>query len=253
MRRTGYVGAAMLAFLTLIQSQAAIASTAAICKNISHDNLPYTICEVQAGADLRLWLRGADGLPLGSFAAVEAGLNGARLSFAMNAGMYHTDRRPVGLYIENGEQEGPLSDGGGYGNFGLLPNGVFCISETLRVFERTAFIAENPTCRYASQSGPMLVINGALHPRFRPDSTSRNIRNGVGTSADGSRAVFAIANRPVTFFEFARLFQSHLGLPDALFFDGKVSRLYAPMLGRSDLGLPMGPIVGLVDETTVAR
>lgn len=49
----------------------------------------------------------------------------------------------------------------------------------------------------------------------------------------------------MNFDTFGRLFRDHLGLPDALYFDGKVSRLFAPALGRSDLGLPMGPIVGL--------
>ncbi len=94
------------------------------------------------------------------------------------------------------------------------------------------------------QSGPMLVIDGDLHPRFLPDSTSRYIRNGVGTSADGKRAVFAISGIPVTFHQFGRLFQDGINVPNALYFDGKVSRLYAPELDRSDAGFRLGPIVG---------
>ncbi|HSF63629.1 MAG TPA: phosphodiester glycosidase family protein, partial [Paracoccaceae bacterium] len=74
---------------------------------------------------------------------------------------------------------------------------------------------------------------------------SRNHRNGVGVSADGARAVFAITARPVNFHVFARLFRDGLGLPQALFLDGQVSRLYAPAIRRNDFGLPMGPIVGL--------
>jgi uncharacterized protein YigE (DUF2233 family) len=92
----------------------------------------------------------------------------------------------------------------------------------------------------------MLVIDGALHPRFLPDSGSRYIRNGVGVSEDGKRAVFAISDAPVTFHEFARLFRDALNLPNALYFDGKVSRLFAPGIGRDDIGFPMGPMVGLV-------
>ena len=45
--------------------------------------------------------------------------------------------------------------------------------------------------------------------------------------------------------EMPELFRDALDLPDALYFDGKISRLYAPALRRSDFGLPMGPIVGL--------
>ncbi|HHH89156.1 MAG TPA: hypothetical protein ENK45_01165 [Aliiroseovarius sp.] len=234
---------ALLALLLPVQA-------AASCRQVTFEATPFTLCEARAGDDLRLFLRDGSGAILGDFTAVEASLPpGTRLSFAMNAGMYHDDRRPVGLYIEGDRHEGVLSDGGGYGNFGLLPNGVFCISDRLRVWEREAFIAAAPDCRYATQSGPMLVIGGALHPAFHANSTSRAFRNGVGTSADGSRAVFAISDRPVNFHLFARFFRDYLGLADALYFDGNVSRLYAPDLGRADGGAPMGPIVGLVERS----
>jgi uncharacterized protein YigE (DUF2233 family) len=92
----------------------------------------------------------------------------------------------------------------------------------------------------------MLVIKGKLHPKLLPDSDSFYVRNGVGVSADGSRAVFAISNDEVNFHAFARLFRDDLGLSDALYFDGNISRLYAPELSRHDAGFPMGPIVGTV-------
>ncbi|MCA3460144.1 MAG: phosphodiester glycosidase family protein, partial [Rhodobacter sp.] len=85
-----------------------------------------------------------------------------------------------------------------------------------------------------------------LHPRFIPDSPSRYIRNGVGVSADGSRAYFVISQGRVNFAEFARLFRDALRTPQALYFDGNVSRLFAPDIGRRDMGFPMGPIVGTV-------
>jgi uncharacterized protein YigE (DUF2233 family) len=164
----------------------------------------------------------------------------------MNAGMYHSDRSPVGLYIEEGREAAPLVTREGPGNFGLLPNGVFCLSDgRAQVIETLRYAQERPTCRYASQSGPMLVIDGDLHPRFLTDSDSRYIRNGVGTAADG-RAWFVISDDPVNFHRFARVFRDHLGVDQALYFDGKVSRLYAPGLGRNDLGFPLGPMVGLV-------
>ena len=92
----------------------------------------------------------------------------------------------------------------------------------------------------------MLVIDGALHPRFLPDSTSTYIRNGVGVSADGQTAWFVISDRPVTFHRFARFFRDSLGAPNALYFDGSISRLFVPAQGRADFGLPLGPMVGLV-------
>ncbi|HHB80356.1 MAG TPA: hypothetical protein ENK83_01220 [Aliiroseovarius sp.] len=241
--------AACLAFLLFLAAPA----HAVTCKTAEFEERSFSLCEVMADEDLRLFLRDADGEILGTFSEVEETLGEGKLSFAMNAGMFHPDRRPVGLYIEDGKQEATLSDGGGYGNFGLLPNGVFCIGEGLRVWESDAFAAAHPTCRYASQSGPMLVINGALHPRFMADSTPRYYRNGVGTSADGSRAVFVISDARVTFHQFARFFRDYLSLPDALFFDGNVSRLYAPQIGRNDLGAPLGPIVGVVDPDDEGR
>ncbi len=226
---------------------------AGACRDIEFEYIPYTICEARAGDDLALFLNGPDGAPLGDFAALQDAVSDARVIFAMNGGMYHPDRRPVGLYIEDRQQITPASDGGGYGNFGLLPNGIFCIGPELRVWESEAFARARPDCRHATQSGPMLVIGGRLHPKFLPDSTSRHRRNGVGTSADGRRAVFAISNRPVTFYQFARLFRDGLGLPDALFLDGNVSRLYAPELGRMDAGAPMGPIVALIEPFGIAQ
>ena len=221
------------------------------CRDMAFDGKGYTICEVDTGREeLRLFYKeSAEGAVLGQFHAVDDVLKAEdkRLAFAMNAGMYHPDRRPVGHYVEHGVELQRIITSPGPGNFGLLPNGVFCIrGGRADVFETLRFKREAPRCDYASQSGPMLVIDGKLHPRFLKDSDSRHIRNGVGTSADGKRAVFAISRETVTFHEFGRLFRDYLKLPQALYFDGKISRLYAPQIGRDDLGFALGPIVGVV-------
>lgn len=221
---------------------------AATCRDLEFDGRSYSVCEGTAGDDLRLFLTDPEGALLGSFGAVDTMLagEGRKLAFAMNAGMYHEDRRPVGYFVADGQEIAPLQRKPGPGNFGLHPNGVFCVmQDRFEVIETLAFDAARPDCRYASQSGPMLVLSGALHPKFLPDSDSLNIRNGVGVSADGRHAYFAISNEAVNFDSFARLFRDGLKAPNALFFDGTISRLYAPELGRDDFGLPMGPIVGL--------
>jgi uncharacterized protein YigE (DUF2233 family) len=219
----------------------------AACRDMDFEGASYTVCDVAAGDDLRLFHSGPEAV-FGSFAAVDKALEpqGLKLDFAMNAGMFHHDLGPVGLYIEGGVQKTPLVKRAGPGNFGLLPNGVFCIGETLRVIETLTYDAEKPTCRYATQSGPMLVIKGALHPKFLADSDSLNIRNGVGVSEDGTRAVFVISNGEVNFHAFARLFRDQLGIANALYLDGSISRLYAPEMNRHDAGFPMGPILGVV-------
>ena len=226
---------------------APVAAEAADCRDTSFEGASYTLCEVAAGEDLRLFHSGPDGA-YGSFRNVEAALEaeGKTLGFAMNAGMYHRDLAPVGLYVEDGVEVSRLVTRAGPGNFGLLPNGVFCIGEDFRVIESRTYKKDRPDCRFATQSGPMLVIGGKLHPKLLPGSDSTYVRNGVGVSADGQRAVFAISNDAVNFHAFARFFRDGLGLPDALYFDGNISRLYAPQLGRHDGGFPMGPIVGTV-------
>ena len=233
--------------LALALLLAPVVVEAAECRDTTFEGASYTLCEVAVGEDLRLFHSGPEGA-YGSFRNVDAalGAEGKTLGFAMNAGMYHRDLAPVGLYVEDGVEVAPLVTRAGPGNFGLLPNGVFCIGKTFRVIESRAFKKERPDCRYATQSGPMLVIGGKLHPKLLPDSDSLYVRNGVGVSEDGERAVFAISDEAVNFHAFARFFRDALGLKDALYFDGNISRLYAPSLGRHDGGFPMGPIVGTV-------
>lgn len=221
------------------------------CQDQSFEGNVYTVCEVDTETeDLRLFLNHPEtGKPLGNFTSIENLIEkeGRVLAFSMNAGMYHTDRRPVGHYAENGTVVAPVITSAGPGNFGLLPNGVFCIREgRADVFETLRYVDEAPACTYASQSGPMLVIDGDLHPRFLPDSDSTYIRNGVGTVADGKTTFFAISKSPVTFHQFGSMFRDGLKVPQALYFDGNISRLYAPGLNRFDIGFPMGPMVGVV-------
>jgi uncharacterized protein YigE (DUF2233 family) len=233
---------------SVLTSSAALADVT--CSERSFDGLAYTACEVDPRIDdLRLFLDAPSGERFGQFTTIDGTLaqEGKTLVFGMNAGMYHGDRAPVGHYVENGEEIMRVIPNAGPGNFGLLPNGIFCIREDRAdVIETLAYEAARPDCIHATQSGPMLVIDGELHPRFLIDSESRYIRNGVGTSEDGTRVIFVISDQTVTFHEFGRIFRDDLKLPNALFLDGSVSRLHAPQLNRSDFGRWLGPIVGVV-------
>jgi uncharacterized protein YigE (DUF2233 family) len=267
--------AAMIAAL-----HAFVGVAAAACREAARADARYVVCEFDPSKnEIRLFLNDAAGAPYGDFDPLAASLDakGETLRFAMNAGMYIKDRSPVGLFIENGHVWKKLSTKDGPGNFHLKPNGVFWIGAdgAARVSDAESFVSAfppppsgkavaqrqegggiaeavsstgEPTAVYATQSGPMLVIDGALHPRFLVDATSRKRRNGVGVREDGT-AVLALSDTPVTFYEFATYFRDDLGCPNALYLDGTISRLYAPELSRNDPGPRMGPIVGVVTKT----
>ena len=215
------------------------------CRAVEAQGEAFTICTIDLKRQrLRLFWLGADGRPYASLGTL-AEKQGPRLGFAMNAGMYDKSQAPVGLYVEEGREMKQLSTAEGPGNFHLKPNGVFFVKgERAGVLDTARYQRARMRPDFATQSGPMLVIDGLIHPKISSDGPSQKIRNGVGVREDGRTAVFAISERPVTFGAFARLFRDDLGCRNALFLDGSVSSLYAPNLGRSDLSRPLGPLVG---------
>jgi uncharacterized protein YigE (DUF2233 family) len=163
----------------------------------------------------------------------------------MNAGMYGEDGAPIGLYVAEGRQRHALNRRTGGGNFHMLPNGVFTVAADGRVAVVTSAAYDPATHpRWATQSGPMLVIDGALHPMIQPNGPSLHIRNGVGVAADGS-AWFVISDEPVSFGRLARLFRDQLGCRNALYFDGAVSSLWDRPAGRRDDRAELGPLVAV--------
>lgn len=208
-----------------------------------------TVCRVKVGTDkLQLFLRDDHGAPLKSFENIERWLapRGQKLAFGMNAGMYHGNLSPVGLCIVDGQQFSPLNHARDEGNFFLKPNGVFFISAAgAHVLETSAFARVAEPVSLATQSGPMLVIDGKLHPAINPKGTSRLARNGVGVASPDT-AIFVIVREPVNFYDFATFFRDTLKCRNALFLDGTLSSLHAPALQRSDKFMDLGPILGVV-------
>ncbi len=229
------------------------APASAACAPKDFDGAKFTVCAFDPRhEDIRLFWKGAGGRPYGSLATLADDLRarGQRLAFAMNAGMFKEDQSPVGLYVERGQKLHDADTRGGATNFHMKPNGVFWIGDgAAGVTETSHYLAAPPPARYATQSGPMLIVDGKIHPKIQPNGTSEKVRNGVGVS-DGGGVVFAIADEPVTFDAFARLFRDGLGCRNALFLDGSVSSLYAPELKRDDELGPIGPIVGVVRPET---
>ncbi len=236
---------ASLALLTFLgQASAVEFSTVEIAGK------PVTICQVNVHKErLQLFHRDEKSVPFKRFDRLAAWLQpqGQKLIFAMNAGMYHADFSAVGLFVSGGRQFVPLNTADGDGNFFLKPNGVFALTEA---GARVVAAAEYPRLRervlLATQSGPLLVRAGRIHPAFKAHSESRLFRNGVGVPSPDV-AVFAISEAAVNFHEFATLFRDVLHCPDALFLDGTISSLHAEKLKRSDFRMDLGPILGVVE------
>ncbi len=209
-----------------------------------------TVCRVDVRKErLQLFYRDEAGQPFRRFDRLASWLqsHGKKLVFAMNAGMYHGDLSAVGLAVVDGQQRSPLNTANGQGNFFLKPNGVFSITESgAQIVESSEYPKLRERSVLATQSGPILVWNGRIHPAFSPNSESRLFRNGVGVPSPGI-AIFVISDVPVNFYEFAELFRDKLHCRNALFLDGTVSSLYAEELKRNDFRMDLGPIIGLAN------
>jgi uncharacterized protein YigE (DUF2233 family) len=136
----------------------------------------------------------------------------------------------------------------GSGNFYLEPNGIFYVTAEGRglVCTTEQFPDDESSIVYATQSGPMLIIEGKMHPAFKPGSTNLTIRNGVGVLSNG-HVVFAMSKKAINFYDFARHFQE-LGCRNALYLDGFVSRAYLPEQNWIQTTGDLGVIIGVTEK-----
>ena len=248
-----------LAALVFALIGASASASAEPCREESFRGASYIVCAFDPTKDdLRIVWRGPDGQPFRTFGALAASLDaqGRTLQFAMNGGMYEEDLSPVGLHIENGRELAEADTATVKGrpsqipNFYKKPNGVFYLGHSgagILVTER--FLAKKPKANFATQSGPMLVIDGAIHPAFIVKSKDRKRRNGVGIKSP-TEVFFVITRGRVSFYDFARFFRDGLGCDNALFLDGgSAPGLYAPELRRNDPPFHggYGPIIAVVE------
>src|SRR5579875_1428388 len=202
--------------------------------DVAFENVHFRIVTIDlAEANLSLhWRDPETGKPFASIHALQqwGASHGKALLFAANAGIYDAYGEPLGLYVENGKAIKPLNTVHGdptAGNFSLLPNGVFSIDAGHHAAVQTTadFAASHAQPRLATQSGPMLVIDGKINPHFDAASDSAKWRSGVCAPNPG-KAVFVVSKGPVNFHTFATLFRDKLGCRNALFLDGTLSQIY---------------------------
>ena len=197
-------------------------------------------------ADLRLYWKNDRDQQFHSIANLKSWVESKnkKLVFAMNGGMYMEDRAPLGLYIENTKQLRHLNTAKGSGNFYLQPNGVFYITNDNKAgICKTQDFENKGKIKYATQSGPLLVVDGAINTVFTKGSVNTNIRNGVGILPSGE-VIFAMSKSNVNFYDFAQYFQ-HLGCKYALYLDGFVSRTYLPEKNWTQTDGDFGVIIGV--------
>jgi prepilin-type processing-associated H-X9-DG protein len=241
------VALAVLALALVSQSAAA---QSRICEPVEFNGDNYLVCR----ADLRrnrveFFWKDKNGDAFASLSNLRRQLQtrDEPVLMTMNGGMYHAELDPVGLYVERGRQFVKASTTSGPGNFHLKPNGVFYIADgKAGVLETGQYLRRGIRAEFATQSGPMLVINNKLHPKFPAEGVSRKVRNGVGVK-DDSTVFFVISENGVTFTDFAKLFRDRLGASNALFLDGSVSALSAPGFERGGFR-SLGPMIGVFEK-----
>ena len=200
----------------------------------TYKNVRYGIYQADP-AQVSLHWKTADGSAYANLATLKRRLeqNGAHVAFLMNAGIYSQDDTPAGLWIERGQTLVPLNRKNGKGNFHIQPNGVFYIERgKARIQTSAAYRIGGHHPDWAVQSGPMLLLDGKINPRFVKDLSSPHKRNAVCTTAD-NRLYFILTedydlgSEWPSFHRFAEALQ-HLGCHDALYLDGTLSGWYIP-------------------------
>lgn len=215
------------------------------CRSVIFENTSLTHClAIPSRHHIETALANASGENYRSLAKLAEAMDGDTVAFAMNAGMYDDDGDPIGYFVEDSERLKTLNTADGEGNFHMKPNGVFFgTGDTWEIRTTEDFLANvSDRPEFGTQSGPMLLIDGKVHPEITEDGPSRLIRNGVGVDEKG-RAHFVISNAPLSFGKFARFFRDELKTPNALYLDGSVSALWNPATGRTDGGAAIGPIL----------
>lgn len=179
-----------------------------------------------------------------------------KLLMLTNAGMFTPKMDPEGLYISASrdtffelDRENPKTGE----NFYLMPNGVFFVdqqgrSQILGSSEWISSKLDTSKVRCATQSGPMLLINGKPHPAFSYASSNRKIRSGVGVNSENPfRTVFLCTETDANFMDFAEVFKYVFGCNNALFLDGAISEMYLKGINTLPEG-KFGPIISVTEK-----
>jgi uncharacterized protein YigE (DUF2233 family) len=239
----------LLQMLLLLSPWLSTQSLANPTNTIQFEKARFLVYEVSPNDRLQLFWKMADGTLYNTISAVKMAVEKQEdeLKFATNGGMYHLNRNPVGLYIESGVTLSPLTLNDGWGNFFLKPNSVFAVRKNGPVVVDSIDFNAVKDVIHATQSGPLLLKDGKIHPAFNKNSANIFLRSGVGISKQG-KAIFAISLDKVNFHKFARLFKEKLDIDNALYLDGDISQIYLPGSPPVEKESQFGPIIAVIGE-----
>ncbi len=179
----------------------------------------YSHAQVFSADKIRMYWKDSSGVPFMTFERLRKEHPEAK--FIINAGHFTHDFKPDGLYIENGQQLSPVKEIlNPKINLETMPMGVFYISPQGAFIKPLSGKFTQKGVSFATQSSPMLVINGRVNPAL-PRGRHR-LRSGVGILPDG-KVYFALLDMEL------RLFARHFldkGCTQALCLNGDVSDVW---------------------------
>lgn len=179
----------------------------------------------------------------------------------MNAGMFEADGSAVGLLISNNKLIKNINLKTNLpGNFYSMKNAIFYVDVNGKYYLNPTtvfnekFKHKYQSILFATQSGPVLNIEGKINKEFNKNSVNKLIRNGIGivSNKKNNIAIFVISKTPTTFYELASLFK-YLGCDNAMYLDGTISSLFyknnsnkkdKPQIG----GMKLGPIFAIMPK-----
>ena len=146
-RRLKYALAFGMCVPSLLGAAATNAAELGSCRETTYEGKSFIVCTFDLrSTTLRLHWKDAGGAPYGNVGSLARAMNrtGGPVLMAINAGMYHADFSPVGLFVSGGRELSPINTTNGSGNFFLKPNGVFVVTETGARVVETSFRPPTP-------------------------------------------------------------------------------------------------------------
>jgi uncharacterized protein YigE (DUF2233 family) len=221
-------------------------------------DLLISTCKVDLRNEtLRMFWKDGNRQPFDRFSRLKDWLaaRGEDVVCATNAGIFDQDYRPLGLYVEDGIVLRKLNEPRMLMGISICSQtGVFLVRhDQAEIVDTDRVAAEKeqilPSVLFATQSGPLLIQNEKINPLFPADSENRLIRNAVCTISQ-NEIVLAISRGPISFYEFAK-FLRMIGCANALYLDGKISRMYPG--ADSDIGPSFGALIAVTKKTTTGK